>query len=133
MSEAEIMVQVSLNDEALWVMIQWWVSISFGLIALAHFGRNQLTLPLVILLALIYIAGTGVYWTVIQIYVQSSLDYFGDLRSLRDAGALTQGTETYIRRWTDPWHVGFFGIAMIGIFFGTIWYFFYRYRGARRS
>lgn len=27
MTEAEIMTQVSLNDEALWFMVQWWESI----------------------------------------------------------------------------------------------------------
>ena len=130
MTEAEIMNQVGLNDETVQFVYQWWVGISFGLIALAHFARKQLTLSLVTLLLLLYACGTATAILSVFSYILPNMSYFDDLSVLRDAGGLAQGTEAYIWWYQNPWNgVGFF-FTSIGVFGGTVWYLIHRFRNS---
>lgn len=38
-----------------WAQLQWWASVSFGLLALAGFGRKHLSLPVTIGLSALYL------------------------------------------------------------------------------
>ncbi|MFT7470557.1 MAG: hypothetical protein ACI8XU_000447 [Kiritimatiellia bacterium] len=43
MREAEILVEIGFRTDTIWVLLQWWVSISFALMAAAYIGASKLT------------------------------------------------------------------------------------------
>ena len=62
MSEAEIIYAFTIRAELLWSLVQWWASITFGLLIAAHLGAGSIKLPLIILGILLYtIFSFGMY------------------------------------------------------------------------
>lgn len=55
MTEAELIENVFKIFDRYWSIIQWWSSVSFGFIAVAHFAIDKLTKVLVLLLIALYL------------------------------------------------------------------------------
>ena len=58
MRESEIieLIQLVLGQQV--QMLQWWASMSFALVALAHFGKKNLNLTIVITVSILYVGFT---------------------------------------------------------------------------
>lgn len=136
MSEAEILELLAIARSNLVGGIQWWASVTFGLIALTHFGRKSLSLPLVTIVASLYIAFTG--WIGVIVVMQAR--EFDALRA--DVAALE--TESYALSQTAlelvqaPAAVLFAlrslsAIAIFGAFASSIGYLIWTYRHASKQ
>ena len=128
MSEFELVYQLALADEANATAIQWWAGLSFGLVGLAHFGQKRLSLLVVVLLIVIYVAFT------INIYYQwfITLDVRDGVLSelaLLPVDEIAASTAILIaNREVVPWMYVTYGATIWGPFFGAIWYLIFCYR-----
>ena len=88
MSEAEIVSEIGNRTELLWVMLQWWVSISFAVMVASFWGAKRLSIGIVAVITFMY--------TLTTVFIFSSmLNQFGflaanfdALQALRDSGQL---------------------------------------------
>lgn len=58
-AEANILELIALANSQYFSLLQWWASISVGLVAIAHFASDRLNLFLLAALSVLYIAYTG--------------------------------------------------------------------------
>jgi len=120
---------------SIWYAIQWWASISFGLIALTRFSGKQLNLPIVIGVSIIYSLFT-VFTIVNMLMVVAGLQGTReDLRALRDSGGIGLAAERLLGFREQYASVNGLIIltCVVATFAGTIAYLVYAYRKERRS
>jgi len=55
MSEADLMVEIGFRTNNIWSLLQWWVSISFALMAAAYIGAKHLSFGLVATILSLYV------------------------------------------------------------------------------
>ena len=109
--------------------LQWWASVSFGLIALAHFGRKHLTLMVAICLSAAYLMFT------LFAFVNAAF-----------LGRIMAGTLTELSALRDSRNISAVGLALLKIdelgrlngivmivciavtFLGTLTFLWYAYR-----
>ncbi|MGC5198187.1 hypothetical protein, partial [Aphanothece microscopica] len=72
MTENDLIDAIFAIYDRYWNIIQWWGSVSFGLIAVAHFAAEKLNVYLLLLLVMLYSLFTG--WV--------ALDYFFNVQIL---------------------------------------------------
>jgi hypothetical protein len=107
-------------------LFQWWASVTFGLIALAHFGRKSLNLPLVVVDLGLYVAFSA-WLSHLTSARQAELDNLrADLMALAsDSYQLSQTSlSTEAVNSTALW-LG--SAAIFGAFFASIGYFVWAY------
>lgn len=133
MSEAEILYQFTLFQDRTWETIQWWVSMSLGLVAVAHFGGKSLTKPLFILLLTLYISFTVFMATYVNISQERMLASLEDLAALPpDQLSFTSGT--VLAGNTDSIIFSLsMTICLFGVFAGSIYFLYYTYKASRAS
>ena len=124
------MAQVGLIDEVVWVIFQWWISVSFGLVVVAYFAKNHITLRLVILVISLYVVGTANAVTAIILRVRTIANYLDDLRGLPGT-ELAQGTSYFAGVYESGWNGLLYVISTIGVFAGALWYLISNYRQGR--
>ena len=99
MTEAEIIEQISEIIDRLWVIQQWWASVSFGVLIIAHVASEKLNGFTVALILFLY--------TVYSVYVNEILglssdvlaSFIADLEGLAESGSLvTEGAAAYIKQ-----------------------------------
>ena len=56
MTEAEILEQMALYIDRMWLLAQWWVAISLALVAATHFAAKRMDLVILITIIGIYSA-----------------------------------------------------------------------------
>ena len=117
-------------------LMQWWASISFGLLALIHFLRKQLNIAFVVLLFVLYAAFT--YWSYVNImlFVNEQIGYRNDLVELMNSGQVTQGTLAhleYLRGGTLRRITFAFNVCFVGMYFGVSFYLVYSYWRGRHE
>ena len=114
--------------------MQWWASVSFGLLAVAQFGRDQLNRVFIVVLALLYAAFTLYTAVNITSFFREFDGYRADLRGIAETGEISAGALA----WITPTRMGAllfpsFATCTLGIFFGVLFYLVYSYRRGRRS
>ena len=135
MNEADILLQLSELYDRWWVILQWWVSVSFALLAISHFAADKLNVVLLAAVLVLYIAFT--------LWMRSLLDYNSeimaafriDLGEMNAAGdALSKGGNAFV--------VGYVGlerffpaanIAKYGTFASVIIYLIYSWIQNRKK
>jgi hypothetical protein len=134
MNEAEMILAWGEISGHLWTIVQFWASISFGVIAVAHFASEKMNDFLVLLVIFLY--------TLFSIYCGGF--YISDIQLLL---ALYQEAEFLLAERGEeavfltafanysPWWTGvLFGlIGLPSIYLGSIAYLIYRYRGRAES
>ncbi len=55
MNEAEILIELGFRTNTIWDLLQWWVSISFALMAAAYIGASKLSRLVVVALLSMYV------------------------------------------------------------------------------
>ena len=115
--------------------MQWWVSVSFGLLIIAHIAADKLNLFLLLITLALYIAFSTMVRGIAYYNFEVAHNYKEDLRALIKAGVevtqVTQGT----RFWLTPagGNVPFMAIAAYGSFFSVMSYLVYSFWRTRRS
>ena len=134
MPDLLIVEQLRLALSQAYSLMQWWASVSFGLLAVAHFGKDQLNRVFVVILSLLYAAFT--LYTLVNIgsFFREFGGYRADLRVIAETGEISAGALA----WITPTRMGAllipsFAICTLGIFFGVLFYLVYSYRRERRS
>lgn len=112
-------------------MVQWWVSVTFGLIAVAHFAAARLNLFLVVLLATLYTAFTG--WVVMYHFYNMDIlyGYQDDLAAL--GSEISRGSIQINQSNRVGIGTNFQDIAVPLMYLGSIAYLFYAYLTRNRS
>lgn len=133
MTEYDLIFTWSETTGHLWAMIQFWVSISFGLIVVAHIAAHKLNIVLVSTMILLY--------SFVSIFIGSLIVADGNILQAVyfDAARLIETKETtsatiaaLANYQTKEQFGGFFiSIALPVTFISTIAYFIYSYKKSR--
>ena len=119
----------------IWSNLQWWASISFGLMALTRFSAKHLNPVLVCALSLLYFLFTVFTSLNIAMLSATSIGYGEDLAALRDAGALSSAGlrhAAFTETWS-PLNASIIILCGAGTFLGTLSYLIYAYRKEART
>lgn len=137
MSEYEILDLYYSNQSQITLIMQWWVSVTFGLLAVGHFGAEKLNVFLLSLLVVLY---SSFSFVMSGFFVEKSdtmRGYLGDLNALQQNGAaLSPSTVEFVESGLQPipWLANLiFLIALGGMFLATIGYVIYAYLRERQS
>lgn len=131
MTESEILENIFKIFDRYWSIIQWWASVSFGFIAVAHFAVDKLSRALVALLILLYVLFTA--W-VVDFYlfnVQILAGFRKDLSQLGDAAHF--GTRSLLESSIVKGGIVLQDIAFMLTFFGAVGYLIYTFVRYQRS
>lgn len=131
MTESEIIENVFKIFDRYWSMIQWWASVSFGLIAVAHFAVEKLSRALVALLILLYVLFTA--W-VVDFYlfnVQILAGFRQDLSQLGDSAHF--GSRALLESSIIKGGLVLQDIAFVMTFFSAVGYLIYTFARYQRS
>ena len=133
MSEAEITYQLSEIFNRVWSMQQWWASISFGLIVLAHVASERLNALLVVIVVTLYSAFTFFVFHMLGRNWESVTGYIADLQQISDSGQkLGDGTLALMQPQNEVANVLII-VALYGTYAGCNAYPLYRYFSSRRG
>lgn len=134
MTEADIVYQLSETFNRVWSMQQWWASISFGLVILAHVAVDRLSGLLIAVLVALYSGFTLFVFQMLGRNWQAVVSYVGDLRAMEESGhQLAQGTLAYMQP-QSPLVTWAIILTIWGTFVGCNAYLVYSYvRGKRNS
>jgi hypothetical protein len=128
MSESDIAFQLSELYDRWWSIHQWWVSVSFGLIAVAHFAGDKLNYVLAGFSLTLYAAFSIWLEFLVRYNIAVMGGFYTDLRVLRDSGqTLSNGARMYLEGFSQLgpyWDVAG-EAAKIGTFLGVISYVIY--------
>ena len=114
-------------------MIQWWASMSIGVIALTHFWEKKISLPLVVALALVYTLFTVYAVTNVLALGLAMNGYYSVLAEMRDGGVLSTGGDRLLAASprtglvaTTTW-----ALCSVGIYAGALTFLLLTYRRGR--
>ncbi len=119
----------------LWSLLQWWGSISFGLMALTRFSGRQLNRVIVIALTGLYSLFTLVTVINILMLVTGLLGVRQDLIALNDSGDLSAAGLALLdfRESYAFWNGAIVFICMFATYVGTVSYLVYVFRKEQSS
>mgnify|MGYP001826415758 CR=1 FL=1 len=131
MNEAELIIAWGEVSGHLWTVIQFWASISFGVIAIAHFAPEKLNLFLVLFVIFLY--------TLFSLYCASLFVEDAQLMmSLYEEASLLlvqRGEDAIFLsafiNYQPIMAIPFTFIGFPAVFIGSISYLVYRYHGTR--
>ena len=133
MNEAEIIVAWGEVSAHLWTILQFWASISFGIIALAHFAPERLNNFLVAFVIFLYTVFSfmcgGLYLSDFEL-LAALYEEADILLSERGEGAI------FLSKFAQYQNMSGVPILLFGfpsIYLGCIAYLIYRYRGERQN
>lgn len=132
MSEADVLEQLFSVYDRYWVIVQWWASVSFGLIMIAYFAADKLSALLLAVVIGLYLVYSG--WVLMLLFYNVEVAYglFLDLASLAASGLLeSEGARValespYVRYGTN---LGM--IALPATFLACVGYLVFAYLKAR--
>jgi hypothetical protein len=131
MTEYEAMYLLTETFDRIWSHIQFWSSVSFGYLILAHVAAHRLNLLLISILTILYIAFSIHMLDVMRLSSAYVIGYTETLRQLADtAGLNTPAARVAISEQRSVWAGG---IAMLGTFIVTVVYLPYNYYRQRRA
>ena len=136
MSEAEILNQVSLNQGQAFMLMQWWFSVTVGLVAIAHFFSKKLNLFLLILIVAAYVAYTTYINRFLLLLFQQNSAFILDLEALQSSGSITEASDVLVESMRDSNSIfsagSSFIFASVVTFVASLSYLIYRYIQYRR-
>jgi len=135
MQEFQIVELIFSGLDQAWSSLEWWASVSFGLIALTHFAAKKLNLTIVIAVSVLYILFTIYSGFNVAISTGKATFYIQDMRALAESGAISSGgigTMDQMRVLAPP-AVMTMILCAAGTFLGTLAYLVFSYRRERTS
>jgi hypothetical protein len=125
MTEAETLYQISVHQEIELVILQWWVSVSIGLLALAHFLSKKLNLYVLLLLIGTYVAYSLYMFTHLKWTFEQQTRLMTHLATLEQQGVLNSASEYIVENLNNPLAMWSFSLSVFALFLGTIVYVIY--------
>ena len=132
MTEAELAFQISESINRGWGLIQWWASVSFGLLIVPHVAADKLNFFLLFVVITLYTVFSLMVHDIVTYNFDVAHQYKSDLRVLVEAGAeLTQGSKFWISPRVSSGI--FMGFATTGTFICVISYLVYNFWKSMRN
>ena len=130
MSELALVEVINLALSEMHDMIQWWASLSIGVIALTHFWEKRLNLPMAAALSVAYTLFTAYVMVNILGFGSTMNGYGQELMAMRDAGTLSGGGALYLDSNVRLSRVAtaIFGLSLIGIYCSALLSLIFAYR-----
>jgi len=132
MSEAEITFQISEILNRIWVMQQWWASISIGVLVMAHLASSRLNLLLIFISLILYTSYTLYMAQMSSQNVKDMHALASDMQALIDSVAV-QSSNALRQVQTVNTDVKLYLITFGGTYLCVVIYLIYSYISARKS
>jgi hypothetical protein len=87
MTEAEILADIASHGDRVWAILQYWTSVSFGLLVASHFAAEQVNKYALIALLLIYSFFTFTLYQMLHFDQGMILSALAQFETMVDAGA----------------------------------------------
>ena len=118
-----------------WSMLQWWASVSFGLIAVASFARDKLNLVVVMGLSVLYSLFTAYSYLNIAALATIALGARVELAALSDSGSISAVGLSVLEYWERLGHLNarIFPLCFLITFVGTLAYLWYAFRNNSKA
>lgn len=130
MSEYELIYLASEYLNRTWSLLQFWASISFGLIAVAYFASKHLHLAMVITLTILYLAFTAFISSIIGLNEHIVAGFMEDLAALN---TLSQGATNLFESAPGPVMQVSIVVVYFGTCFGVLFFLWYSYILSRKN
>jgi hypothetical protein len=133
-SEADILEQLFNIFDRYWFIVQWWASVSFGLIMIAYFAAEKLSALLLGTVLALYFIYSGWVYMLLVYNIDIANGLMADLDSLSSVGDLkTQGAKNALENPFVVYGTWLGNVALPSTFFACIGYLLYAYSRARKS
>jgi hypothetical protein len=128
MSEYEILDLMTKTEDQRFNLIQWWASVTFGVIVLSHFAGRKLNLFLVLLVVLLYVGFTLFVADLFFGNLTQAALHREDLAAMQALGMpLSEVSRQILGENPQVLRgIGFY-VAVIGAFVGSISYLVYAF------
>jgi len=128
MSEFEILDLMTKTEDQRFNLIQWWTSVTFGVIVLSHFAGRKLNLFLVVLVVLLYVGFTLFVGDLFFGNVSQAALHRQDLAAMQALGMpLSEVSRQIVGEQPQVLRgIGFY-FAVVGAFIGSISYLIYAF------
>lgn len=131
MTEAEVIFQIAEVANRLWMLLQWWASISFGVLIVAHIASNQLNLFLTVVILFLYSAYSVYMFDLVEYNNNIYFAFVADLQNMSDAGIeLTAGAAANIVQPDLGYFIG--PVVFVGTYLSVNAYLIYSYIQGRK-
>ncbi len=132
MTEYEIIYLISQHTDRVWNIMQFWSSISFGLIIVAYIAAAKLNWPIIVIITCIYIVFSLFILNMLKINGGMSDSYIMDLQHIIDTGKiLSNGAQSLIDVNSQDNKLVLIISAFAGTFFSAIFFLWYSYFSKR--
>jgi len=116
----------------IWSSLQWWASVSFGLIAVASLGRDRLNLLVTIGLTALYSLFTVYTLGNGSLMIAEASGAIQELAALRESGDISAVGALTLQRYENPmmgldFSLIFFA-CFVATYVGSVGYLWYSYR-----
>ena len=131
MTEYEILYLLSETYDRVWELIQYWTSVSFGYLILAHVAAPRLNLVIVAVLSILYVAFSVQMMGLLLTHNGFALGYVESLNEL----SRTVGLESPAAVHAVEYKPSFIGaiISLYGTFFAALCYLPYSYHRGKNA
>ena len=134
MTEDQILNQFGENNAVIFSLLQWWLSVSVGLVAAAHFLSKKLNLYLVIFLATLYSFFSVYTHLFVALTFVTNVGLIDALNAYPE-DQLSKAGQAFLA-WPDSLQTlmaGAFVLCVVGGFVGAVTYFLVSYRSNREA
>ena len=133
-SEAEILEQLFSVFDRYWFVVQWWASVSFGIIMVAYFAAEKLSALLLGIILVLYLIYSGWVYMLLAYNIDIAYGLLADLNILSNAGELqSQGARNALENQFVRYGTSLGNVALPLTFFACIGYLLYAFFTARKS
>lgn len=135
-TEDRLIELVMMGSEAIGVVLQWWLGVTFGVLAVAYIAARRLNWLIVIVLSLLYSAHT--YLTIDEIFMNTLvIDVLYDeavrlVESGEHSGVAVQVISSIINQRLPLTNVSW-PLTYFGAYFGCLAFLFYSFVRAKRA
>ena len=124
--------QISEILNRLWIMQQWWASVSIGVLVMAHLASSRLNLLLIIISLALYTSYTLYMHQMSAENVKDMQALAGDMQALIDSG-VAQSNTALRQVQTVNADVRLYRVTFLGTYLCVVIYLIYSYTRSRKS
>ncbi|MEP5570097.1 MAG: hypothetical protein ABJN62_19810 [Halioglobus sp.] len=131
MTEAELVMVASEAFDRVWSLLQWWASVSFGLLVVAHIASHRIGTYLAILVPVLYTCFSLGIVAIMRRNLGIVQSVYEDLGILQATDIELSVTAKYMMQGAGIVGDLALPIALLATYVGVIGYFIYSYRTER--
>lgn len=131
MTEYEILYLMSEVFDRIWALIQFWSSVSFGYLVLAHVAARRLNVMIVLVLSLLYIAFSAQMLELLITHSRYVSGYQQELQELSETVGLDSQAAVHANEYS-PQYWGA-TVSLFGTFLAALMYLPYCYYTSRNA